>query len=157
MRGYWAIGVYQPKTSENIGTLWRSAYIFGAAYIFTIGRRYKEQASDTLKASRHVPLYNFPTFADFKNNLPYGARLVCVETGEDVRPLDNFIHPERAVYLLGAEDNGIPVEILKGNQVVQIPTYRGYCVNVAVAGSIIMYDRFVKQASFSCGLADKEK
>lgn len=40
------IGVYHPKHEINIGTLIRSAYIFGANYVFTVGRRYKRQSSE---------------------------------------------------------------------------------------------------------------
>ncbi len=36
---YFEIGIFHPKTKENIGTLWRSAYQLGAAGIFTIGKR----------------------------------------------------------------------------------------------------------------------
>jgi tRNA (guanosine-2'-O-)-methyltransferase len=44
MRGYYGIGIENVKTAENVGTLWRSAYILGASFIFTIGKRYKKQA-----------------------------------------------------------------------------------------------------------------
>lgn len=66
MRGYYGIGVYHPKTSANIGTLWREAYLYGADFIFTIGRRYKKQSSDTTKTIRHLPLWEFKTFEEFK-------------------------------------------------------------------------------------------
>lgn len=36
-RGYFGIGVYHSKNADNIGTLWRSAAIFGADFIFTNG------------------------------------------------------------------------------------------------------------------------
>ena len=35
--GYFGIGVYRLKTEANHGTLWRSAFQFGADFIFTIG------------------------------------------------------------------------------------------------------------------------
>lgn len=38
-RGYFGIGIYKPKTNTNIGTLWRSVFQLGAAYIFVIGQR----------------------------------------------------------------------------------------------------------------------
>lgn len=31
-RGYYGIGIYHPKTTENVGTLWRSAHNFGADF-----------------------------------------------------------------------------------------------------------------------------
>jgi basic membrane lipoprotein Med (substrate-binding protein (PBP1-ABC) superfamily) len=49
-QNYFYINVYQPKTTEDIGTLWRSAHNFGADFIFTIGARYHKQLSDTTKA-----------------------------------------------------------------------------------------------------------
>ena len=126
-RGYFAIGVFHPKNSVNIGTLWRSAYVFGASYIFTIGRRYKKQSSDTLKTFRHVPLFHFLTFEDFKRYLPYDAQLICVELTDQANKLREFKHPQRSIYLLGAEDNGISKEILKGHQTIRILSARPYC------------------------------
>jgi len=142
-RGYYGIGVYHPKTTENIGTLWRSAHNFGADYIFTIGRRYKKQASDTTKAERHVPLYEYESFEDFKKHLPRGCQIVFVEQAEGAHDLHTASHPESAVYVLGAEDQGVPEQIMRGYQKLQIAT--PMCLNVAVAGSIVMYDRSTKR------------
>ena len=46
MKGYFEIGIYQPKYEENIGTLMRSAYQLGAAGVFTVGKRYRKQVGD---------------------------------------------------------------------------------------------------------------
>jgi len=143
MRGYSAIGIIGCKTEINVGTLWRSAFIFGAAYIFTIGKRYKQQSSDTQKAWRKIPLFAYATFDEFKNGLPFDARIVGVEIVDGSVPLEGYVHPERAVYLLGAEDHGIPSAALdRCHDVVQLPG--AYCLNVSVAGSIVMYDRLLK-------------
>ena len=142
MRGYFGIGVYNIKTEMNLGTLWRSAQNFGASFIFTIGRRYKKQASDTLKTSKHIPLYEYQTLDDFYEHMPKDCLLVCVEQEDKAKNLKDFSHPERAIYLLGAEDYGLPEKIMKGHSVVYIDT--PMCLNVAVAGSIVMYDRFSK-------------
>lgn len=45
--------MFHAKKEVNLGTLMRSAFNFGAAYVFTVGRRYSEQASDTVRAVRH--------------------------------------------------------------------------------------------------------
>jgi tRNA G18 (ribose-2'-O)-methylase SpoU len=66
-----------------------------------------------------------------------------VENGE-LATLDNFQHPQRVIYLLGAEDEGIPSEILKNHRSIEIKSPKKFCLNVAVAGSIVMYDRFIK-------------
>lgn len=142
-RGYFGIGIYHPKTTENIGTLWRSAHNFGADFIFTIGKRYQKQASDTTKAPRHIPLYEYLSFADFKRHIPSGCQIVCIEQTEDAKNLVDVSHPESAIYLLGAEDYGIPEKLMRGLQKVFIDT--PMCLNVAVAGSIVMFDRQAKK------------
>jgi len=138
-RGYFGIGIYHPKTTENIGTLWRSAHNMGADFIFVIGRRYKTQPSDTTKASRHIPLYEYDSFDDFESHLPVDADLVFIEQTEGATDLKKFVHPESAVYILGAEDEGVPLKLMKGHRKVFIDT--PLCLNVAVAGSIVMYER----------------
>lgn len=142
-RGFFGIGIQNTKTEQNIGTLWRSASIMGASFIFTIGKRYKKQASDTMASWKHIPLYNYETFEDFYKAMPYDCRLIGIELDKESIPVEEFRHPERSVYLLGAEDTGLTKEaISKCNQLVQLPG--NYCMNVAVAGSIIMYDRIIK-------------
>jgi len=140
MRGYFGIGIYHCKTEHNIGTLWRSAYQLGASFIFTIGKRYKKQASDTLQTYRHVPLYHYVHFDEFYQNLPYGCQFVAIEHRGTSLPV--YRHAQQAVYLLGAEDYGLPESILeKVQSTIEIPSVRTDCYNVAVAGSIVMYDR----------------
>lgn len=144
-RGFYGIGIYHPKTEENIGTLWRHAYLYGAAFIFTIGRRYHKQSSDTCKAFRHIPLYHYNDYDSFHEAIPHAARVVCVELTDQAKRLPETHHPEQAVYLLGAEDHGIPAEVLVGKQCIQIPCPHPASMNVAVAGTLVMYDRYVKQ------------
>lgn len=144
MRGYCGIGIVETKTPQNVGGLWRSAGILGASYIFTAGRRYPQQAADTIKAWRHIPLFEFDTPEDLLENIPRGCIPVGVEISERARPLEKFHHPERAVYVLGAEDTGIPPRILSRlPHVVQLPGDR--CLNVATAGGIVLYDRLLKR------------
>ena len=140
--GYFDIGIYHPKTKTNLGTLRRSALQLGASGIFTIEMRYQEQASDTPGAIRHLPLRHYANWEQFKDSLPYRAVLVGVGTGG--QPLARFYHPPQAVYLLGAEDEGLPPEILsRCHRVVSIESVRLPSFNVAVAGSIVMYHRLI--------------
>lgn len=143
-RGFFEIGIYRTKTPANVGTLWRSAYQLGASGIFTIGKRYPNQCSDTVKTHRHVPMREFLDFDAFHSALPFGAPIVAVEMGG--ADIYEFRHPPRAIYLLGAEDGGIPREVLaKCHHVVSLPSIRTESFNVAVAGSLVMWDRMVKQ------------
>lgn len=140
MRGFFEIGVFHPKHEVNIGTLWRSAFQLGASGIFTIGRRYQKQSSDTPATVRHIPMRNYENWEQFNDNRPHGAILIGVETSG--YHLSNFCHPERAIYLLGAEDHGLPDEILAHCQIViGIESVRLLSYNVAIAGSIVMWHR----------------
>jgi tRNA(Leu) C34 or U34 (ribose-2'-O)-methylase TrmL len=143
-RGYFGVGVWEPKKSENIGTLWRHAYLYGADFIFTIGKRYQKQASDTCNAPRHVPLYNYKDLADFFDHVPEDAVVVPIEQSKKHKLLTTFAHPERAVYLLGSEDHGLPEELLTDYAAVEIPSPQSISMNVATAGTIVMFDRYVK-------------
>lgn len=146
MRGYFGIGIENCKTGVNLGTLWRSAHALGASFIFVIGQRYRTQASDTTKAYRSIPLYRYLAFDDFYQAMPFDCQLIGVEYPYDkAKPLTEFSHPTRAIYLLGAEDCGLSKQALaRCHRVAFIPSQ--YCLNVAVAGSIIMYDRLTKAA-----------
>ena len=145
-RGYFGIGVFNPKTHENIGTLWRGAYQLGADFIFTIGKRYSKQHSDTLKTWRHIPLFQFKNFEEFKSSALYDCRMVAIEFGDTSVPIQTFDHPQRAVYILGSEDGGLPKEILRDDNVfkLELPSVRTPSYNVAMAGTLVMYDRFIK-------------
>jgi tRNA G18 (ribose-2'-O)-methylase SpoU len=142
-RGYFGVAVYQPKTEANIGSLWRSASAFGAAFIATVGRRYQtRQASDTTYASKHIPLLNFPTMDDLLGHLPNSCPLVGVELDTRAKSLNTYHHRERALYLLGAEDRGIPPKVLDMcHDLVQIPTVTPWSINLACAGSILLASR----------------
>ena len=109
--GFFEIGVWHGKFPQNIGTLWRSAYQLGAAGLFTIGKRYDKQCTDTCKAFRHIPLRHYEDLEDFMAHRPFSAPLIAVEQGGI--PLSHFQHPKTAVYLLGAEDHGLSPEIIE--------------------------------------------
>lgn len=143
VQGYYAIGVFNPKTDHNIGTLWRSAYILGASYIFTVGKRYKKQTSDVLRTWARIPYFHYDTLEDLTNNIPYDCLLVGIELTDEAQFLHEFQHPKRAIYLLGSEDQGLPEPILKRcNAVVKLPGNSS--LNVAVTGSIVCHDRAAK-------------
>eukprot|EP01062_Namystynia_karyoxenos_P040657 TRINITY_DN29627_c0_g1_i2.p1 TRINITY_DN29627_c0_g1~~TRINITY_DN29627_c0_g1_i2.p1 ORF type:complete len:417 (+),score=95.46 TRINITY_DN29627_c0_g1_i2:62-1252(+) len=145
--GFFGIGIVRGKTESNHGLLWRTAYQLGASFTFSIGARYKQRGdggSDTYRSAISCPQWDFGDFGDFAGVAPYGAPFVAVETGGT--PLDAFEHPHRCVYLLGSEDNGLPSAILQAcHAVITIPSLRGASYNVAVAGSLVMYDRLAKE------------
>ena len=137
---YFGIGILNGKTPENLGALWRTAQNLGASFIFTIGKRYANQASDTHKAVKSMPYFHYKTFDAFFEHLPKGVRIVGVEKDDKAEDLEHFNHPRRCVYLLGAEDHGLTKQAIeKSHFLVQFPSQ--YSLNVAIAGSIVLYDR----------------
>lgn len=142
-RGYVGIGIERGKTPANIGTLWRSADLFGASFVFTVGHRYQKQSSDTMKSWRSVPLWHFEDIDDLVAHLPYSCPLIGVELDDRAVDLAGFSHPERAIYLLGAEDHGLTKTALaRCHALVQLPGR--FSMNVAAAGTVVLYDRFAK-------------
>jgi len=146
-RGYVAIGIYGGKTASNVGTLWRSAHLYEAALIFTVGARYRHQSSDTPHTPLHTPLMHFRDVDDLIEHLPDSATLIGVELDPRGTPLGEYCHPQRAVYLLGAEDRGLPQSVLdRCHDLIQIESARPQSMNVAVAGSILLHHRHAKGA-----------
>jgi len=142
---FFEIGIDHPAHDENIGTLWRSAYQLGAAGIFTIGKQKKRQHSDTVKTWQHIPLRSYNNFDHLHDSIPFGTRLVAVEIGGT--PLNEFKHPERCLYLLGSEHTGIaPSNLSRCHHVISIESVRKQSFNVAVAGSLVMYSRWLQFA-----------
>jgi tRNA G18 (ribose-2'-O)-methylase SpoU len=144
-RGFFAVGIYHPKTEANVGTLLRSATLYGAAYVFTIGRRYRPQASDTPKTPLHTPLFHYEDLDGALRGLPWSTPLVGVELDPRARPLRRFAHPPRAAYLLGAEDHGLPPQVTdRCHALIQIESPGLASMNVATAGTVVLYDRYVR-------------
>lgn len=146
-RGFYGIGIYACKTPWNVANLFRSAFAFRADFLFLIGTRYKHQCADTPKTPKHIPLYEYENSEHFLNSIPWKTNLISIDCGPHIpytHPLERFVHPERACYVLGAEDFGISQDILdKSDSIVSIDTRQ--CLNVANAGAILMYDRHVKR------------
>ena len=151
MRGFFGIGIWNAQHEVNIGTLFRSAYAFGASFVFTVGRKYRRQASDTTSTTIHVPYYQYLNIEEMLVRRPNGTQVVCVECNIKYasRPLPQFCHPLRAMYLLGSEGNSLPDRVLEKNQIVTIPS--SVCLNVATAGSIIIYDPIATEANNAVG------
>ena len=140
---YFVVGVFQPKRQHNMGTLWRSALQLGASGVFTIGRRYERQGSDTFHTTGTIPLKYYLSFQEFLSDRETqwpGATLIGIEMGGT--PLKEFHHPGRAIYLLGSEDNGLPAFALeKCQEIVSLQAVNRVSYNLAVSGSIVLYHR----------------
>ena len=140
MRGYFGFGAEGISKPMNMGNLVRSAHAFGAKFIFTISAHYsvREGKSDTSKAPNHLPWYDWDSPKEMK--LPDKCNLVGVELTDEAIDLPSFNHPRQAAYILGPEKGSLSPEIIeKCKHVIKIPTK--FCLNVQIAGAIVMYDR----------------
>ncbi|MFT5508956.1 MAG: tRNA G18 (ribose-2'-O)-methylase SpoU [Hyphomicrobiaceae bacterium] len=147
-RGYFAIGAERTSKALNLGNLMRSAHGFGASFTFTIGATYKalEARADTSKGQDHLPHYNWDGLDAMR--LPLRCQLVGIELTGDAIDLPSFRHPTRAAYVLGPERGSLSEPLLERcDFVVKIPTK--FCVNVAIAGAIVMYDRVAHMSRFA--------
>ena len=145
--GYFGIGIVRGKTAGNAGVLWRSAAQLGAAFTFTVGARFEKEddKTDAIAAWRRVPQFAYDDVAQLVTATPRGAALVGIEMGGQA--LATFAHPERCVYVLGAEDEGLPKAVRRAcRHVVSLPAIRSASYNVAVAGALVLYDRFMKRS-----------
>ena len=148
MRGYFAIGIEGISKAMNVGSLMRTAHAFGASFVFTVAANYERGEggkSDTSDAPGHVPFYSFPDIASMV--LPDDCTMVGVELTDNAIDLPSFRHPPQAAYVMGPERGSLsPAMMEKCDFVVKIPTR--FCVNVGVAGAILMYDRVTSLGQF---------
>ncbi len=148
MRGYFAIGVEGISKAMNAGSLFRSAHAFGANFVFTVAAVYPRgegAKSDTSDAPGQIPFYSFPDVDAVV--LPKDCSLVGVELTDDAVDLPSFRHPPQAAYVMGPERGSLSPEMTeKCDFVIKIPTR--FCVNVGIAGAIVMYDRILSLGKF---------
>lgn len=148
MRGYFGIGVEQISKEGNIGNLMRSAHSFGASFFFTIQPHLDVKgirATDTSGAFDHLPYHQYDSVGEL--SLPKGCQLVGIEFIEDSIELPSFQHPTRAAYVLGPEMGSLSPELQERcDHIIHIPMK--FCVNVGVAGALVMYDRLISMKRF---------
>ncbi len=148
-RGYFGVGAQGISKMLNLGSLMRSAHAFGASFAFTVGSPLdlrEVRVSDTSEAALHLPLYKFDDPQGMR--LPDGCMLVGVELLDEAVDLPSFRHPLRAAYVFGPERGSLSPDLVGMCEfVVKIPTR--FCINVGVAGALVMYDRMISLGRFA--------
>jgi tRNA G18 (ribose-2'-O)-methylase SpoU len=139
--GFVGIGIYNVKRTHNFGALIRTARVFGADFVFSIGNRNPQEQS-SIGAELTLPLFHFTTLEQFIGAIPVNARLVCVELTPGAFDIRTYEHPRRAVYLLGPEDGTLPDSVMRQHDTVILPG--AYPLNVAMAATVVLYDRASK-------------
>ena len=148
MRGYFGIGAEGISKPMNLGNLIRSAHAFGASFVFLVDAHHTvaRAHSDTSHAETQLPLYRFAAAGELV--LPRSCRLIGVELLDEAVDLPSFRHPPNAAYVFGPERSSLsPEMVARCAHVVRIPTR--FCINLAAAGAIVMYDRMLCLGRFA--------
>jgi len=148
MRGYFGIGAEGISKPMNLGNLVRSAHAFGASFVFLVDAHYTVASalSDTSQAETQLPLYRFASVGELV--LPGRCQLIGVELLDEAALLPSFRHPHNAAYVFGPERSSLsPAMVARCEHVVRIPTR--FCINLAAAGAIVMYDRMLSLGRFA--------
>jgi len=124
----------------------RTAHAVGAAEVFLVGEReWNVEAAKTAELYTEITMVN--SIESFRDHLERERwNLVAVELHERAVNLFEATYPERPCFLLGAELEGVPEPLIDiSHTVVQIPQWGLIpSLNLAVAGSIVVYDHLAK-------------
>lgn len=144
------IGLTNPKSPSNIGSVMRAAGCYRADAVFYTGERYARAAkfhTDTKDRSRDIPLTGAGCLLQ---QVPEGAKIICVDLVEGAIPLPEFEHPENAFYIFGPEDGTISQQVIdRADAVVYVPTVG--CMNLAASVNVVLYDRLAKSDATRAG------
>ncbi len=141
------LAAWNISKEHNVGSLVRTAHAAAAREVILVGEREWNR-----EAARTADLYTTVTHlpADPALFLEHirsrGHTLVAVELAPGAVNLFDARYPPDPCFLLGAELGGVPGPLLEAaDLVVQIPQWGLVpCLNVAVAGSIVLYDHLAK-------------
>jgi len=147
-KGYACIGLFNPKSPENVGSVIRAAGCYGVHSVFYTGKRYdlaKEFCTDKNKVHLEIPLIGVE---DLKTIVPLDCIPVAVELVEGAKSLVDYKHPPRAFYIFGPEDGTLKKHITDFcRETIYVPT--NGCMNLAATANVILYDRMAKGDNFS--------
>jgi tRNA(Leu) C34 or U34 (ribose-2'-O)-methylase TrmL len=144
-----SIILYNPKYAHNLGAAVRACSCFNArAVIFTGDRitlrtdkgKYRLPREERMKDYQEILMINddYPLNRFSKKVIP-----VAVEVRDNSEDLKYFDHPKNAVYIFGPEDGNVPQTYLRMcHRFIKIST--NYCLNLAAAISVVLYDRSSK-------------
>jgi RNA methyltransferase, TrmH family len=130
-----ALALWRVADPGNVGTLSRSADAFGAAVALSSGCA--DPASPKALRASAGAIFRVP-MGDF--DAPGSRRVALVAHGGT--PLDELDLADGVAFVLGAEREGLPAEVLERcDETATISTPgRAESLNVAVAGAIALYE-----------------
>lgn len=139
-RGYFGICMVNPKNNVNVACVIRTASIFGAQFLAVIGERYHKNRASVGHCQR-LPVLHFDDVESFLKAMPLNTHYCALELNGRAKSIEQYVHRERCVYILGPEDGSVPGSLLKWD-VVKLPGETS--MNVSNAAALIMYDRHIQ-------------
>lgn len=127
----------------NVGFLWRSAEVAGAAGVVVdadwTDAAWTEARRVSIRADRFLSVVEAPAERAIEAAREAGRRVVAVETGGDATPWTVDLRGDVTI-VLGSETSGIPASIVaEADAVVHVPT-RGFIpsYNVQAAAGVVL-------------------
>lgn len=150
-----AVAVINMSKEMNIGSLLRTAHAAAVRELILVG----EPSFNTYAAAttdRWTDVSFLETTAELiAHAKEQGMPLVAVEKHARAVPLFEAVYPTRPLFVLGAEKFGVPEDVLDACElIVQIPQWGLVpSLNVAAAGSVVIYDYLAKVCGARTGVA----
>jgi len=143
-----AIAGWNTSKEHNVGSLVRTAHAAAAHEVILVGdREWNVEAAKTSELYTDVTVLP-DADALFRHLRARRLQLVAVELDSRAVNLFEAEYPKRPCFVLGGERDGLPEVLLEAAElIVELPQWGLVpCLNVAVAGSIVLYDFLGKQA-----------
>lgn len=136
-----------PKYVRNVGGVLRTCSCTGIDNLLWTGKRVNPHDYDRLPREERMRGYADVQWGTSDKPLDLfepGITPVAIEVVENAEPLNDFIHPDRGVYLFGPEDGSIP-QVYRAlcHRFIKIPAY--HCFNLSVAVGIVMTHRLCQR------------
>ena len=144
------------RSAYNVGAIFRTADGAGVSKIFLIGytpapidrfgRIQPEIQKTSLGASEEIEWEHHPDAKAVIEQLKVeGFKVAAVEQGKDSSLLNEFVVPEKVVYVMGNEIEGVSEAIIQNaDTIVEIPMLGSKeSLNVSVAAGIVLYHGLV--------------
>jgi len=144
-----SIGLINPKSPENVGSVMRAAGNFRVDSVVYTGQRYPravrlnpDAPNMSRSVSQNVPISGVSCLVEHAAEI---MKIVCVEFAEDATPLPEYKHPDNAFYIFGPEDGTIGQDVIdRADAVVYVPTVG--CMNLSATVNVVLYDRLTKSS-----------
>jgi tRNA G18 (ribose-2'-O)-methylase SpoU len=137
-----ALAAWNISKEHNVGSLVRTAHAAAVSELLLVGEReWNVEAART--AELYTEIVHLPDLDALQRHLAERRwQLVVVELHERSVNLFDADYPERPCFLLGAELEGVPEPLIESaSLVVQVPQWGLVpSLNLAIAGSIVLYD-----------------